>query len=302
VKNIGKKFSGSKGWHILVPSKSFPEEINGVKTKDMFPEWPRIISMYITEKTKQKLIEKITKLTNPSKYVKDFEAPKQVMPDIILVSSRHLFRMPYSLHEKTALASVVIDKDEISKFQLTDANPMKIKPQNFIPSSKKDEAKELLVQSLDWYKENKETKETPKNFNFKPVKLDKISTQNFPPCIKKILNGVEDGKKRSLFSLINLLRSVGMEKEELEKLIDDWNKKNNPPLKKGYIISQLSWSYRNKPIMPPNCKEFYQGIGVCMPDDFCKLTKNPVNYVIKNTLIQDKNTKDTTNFKKKKKL
>src|SRR3989338_8403883 len=58
--------------------------------------------------------EKITKLTIGSKYVKDFSASEKVMPDIILVSSRHLFRMPYSLHEKTALASIVIDENKIS--------------------------------------------------------------------------------------------------------------------------------------------------------------------------------------------
>ena len=57
--------------------------------------------------------------------------------------------------------------------------------------------------------------------------------------------------------------------------------KNEIPLKKGYIKSQLSWAYRKKPILPPNCKEFYQGIAVCTPDDFCKLVKNPVNYVVR---------------------
>src|SRR5690606_27815409 len=32
--------------------------------------------------------------------------------DLVLVSPRHLFRMPYSLHEKTALASIVISPEE----------------------------------------------------------------------------------------------------------------------------------------------------------------------------------------------
>jgi DNA primase large subunit len=33
--------------------------------------------------------------------------------------------------------------------------------------------------------------------------------------------------------------------------------------------------------MPQNCKEFYEGMGVCQPDDFCKLIKNPVNYLVR---------------------
>ena len=72
-----------------------------------------------------------------------------------------------------------------------------------------------------------------------------------------------------------------MNKEEMEKKIYDWNQKNTPPLKKGYIDSQLSWAYKKKPIMPPNCREFYCNLGVCMQDNLCATIKNPVNYTIK---------------------
>ena len=47
IKNIGIKFSGSKGFHIIIPWKSFPKEINEIKTSTMFPEYPRIIVQYI---------------------------------------------------------------------------------------------------------------------------------------------------------------------------------------------------------------------------------------------------------------
>ena len=91
-----------------------------------------------------------------------------------------------------------------------------------------------------------------------------------------------------MFVLINLFRSVGIDRKELEKRIEDWNKKNNPLLKQGYIKSQLNWSYRKKPVMPPNCKEYYQGIGVCDPDNFCRLVKNPVNYVVRKSFQSNK--------------
>ena len=291
IKNFGIKFSGSKGFHLIIPWKAFPKEINEVSTADKFPEYPRIITQYIIEKTKSQLIEKVSDLERPSEYVSDFEAPKEVMPDLILVSPRHLFRTPYSLHEKTALASVVLTEDELEKFQLPDASPLKVKIKNFLPDSEEGEASELLMQALDWHKETFQTKEEKKKFDFKPIKLDKLSEQNFPPCVKKILQGVGDGRKRSLFVLINLFRSVGMENDELEKRIEDWNKKNKVALKQGYIKSQLSWAYRKKPIMPSNCKEFYQGIGVCAPDDFCKLIKNPVNYVVRKNFIANRQEK-----------
>ena len=90
-----------------------------------------------------------------------------------------------------------------------------------------------------------------------------------------------------------------MDRDELEKRIYDWNKKNEVGLKEGYIKSQLSWSYKKKPVMPPNCKEFYQGIGVCEPDSFCGRIKNPVGYTIKKNFLGNRNSKNKDNFKKK---
>jgi DNA primase large subunit len=131
--------------------------------------------------------------------------------------------------------------------------------------------------------------------------LEGITDSQFPPCVKKICEGVSDGKKRGLFALINLFRSIGMDKDEFEKRIYGWNEKNENPLKKGYIHSQLLWCYKKKPIMPPNCKEFYQGIGVCEPDNFCKFVKNPVNYIIKKNFKQTNSKKKSSTkiFKKK---
>ncbi|MCK9596849.1 hypothetical protein M0R19_06690 [Candidatus Pacearchaeota archaeon] len=298
IKNVGIKFSGSKGFHIILPWKAFPKEVNGVQTKDMFPEWPRIITKYIMAKTKDYLISEVTKLSSPNKYIKDFQAPKEVIPDLVLIAPRHLFRMPYSLHEKTALASVVIDKNKISDFQPKDADPLKIEIKNFVPECKEGEAARLLIQALDWSKENS-PKEEKKNFEFKPIQITDRSEKNFPPCIKKILEGINDGKKRSVFALINFFRSIGTEKDELEKILYSWNEKNQPPLQSGYIKAQISWALKRKPTLPTNCMEFYQGIGVCSSDELCSKIKNPVNYVVKkNFKINNYNKqKKKDNFK-----
>src|SRR3989338_5108527 len=118
----------------------------------MFPEWARIIVKYITFQIKSQLIKKISEMENVSKYVKDHQVSEKVMPDIILVSPRHLFRTPYSLHEKTALASIVLDSKKISSFDFKDADPLKAEVKEFMPDVKEGEAKELLMQALDWYK------------------------------------------------------------------------------------------------------------------------------------------------------
>ena len=383
LKNIGVKFSGSKGWHILIPWKTFPKELRGEPTKDLFPEVPRIIVNYIkfmAEKELKKILPKdfhqqfegvdikrgikcmeCNEIVNEYNYVtfsckcgrgeykkflkgeviKEFNCPEykcgekliikeervyyechkcklnskenpdkfsktieedlfELMGlDIILVSPRHLFRMPYSLHEKTSLASVVINSDEVSDFQPKDADPLKVKVKNFLPESKKEEATELLREALDWNKESNYMER--KKFDFKPVVLKNLSEKNFPPSIQRILKGMSDGRKRALFILINLFRSVGMDKDELEKRIYGWNKENKVPLKEGYIKAQISWSYRNKIVPPPNFdKDYYKGIGIIPTEEEIRY-KNPVSYVIKKSFNFEKKkspVKEIRNFKK----
>jgi len=242
---------------------------------------------------------KITSEKNPDNFSKSVEIDLYDLMglDIILVSPRHLFRMPYSLHEKTSLASVVLTKEEISDFQPKDANPIKVKIRDFIPNSKEGEASELLIQALDWYKED-DKEDYEKKLDFKPIKIENLSDKNFPPSIQKILQGIEDGRKRALFILINLFRSIGMDKEEFEKRIYDWNKKNKIPLKEGYVKSQISWSYRNKVVPPPNFdKDYYKGIGIIPTEEELRF-KNPVNYVVKKTFRKSDKTKKTKATKK----
>jgi hypothetical protein len=230
---------------------------------------------------------KINSIDNPENFSEEEKDLYTLMGlDLILVSPRHLFRMPYSLHEKTSLASVVIDPKEIDKFTFRDAEPLRMKVKNFMPESEENEAAELVMQALDWAKsagvdKELEQKASGKYENFKPVKIKNLKDEDFPPTIKKILEGVRDGKKRALFVLINFFRSVGMDKEEMEKRIFEWNEKNEVALRRAYINAQLSWSYNHKTIPPPNFdKDHYKGIGIIPTDEEMRY-KNPVNYTIK---------------------
>lgn len=286
IRNFGVKFSGSKGFHIIVPWKAFPKQLARQETKNMFPEWPRIIVSYIREMINKKLIEAISDITTKERksYVKDKEEAKKVIPDLILVSPRHLFRAPYSLHEK-GLVSVVLDEEEIKNFQPKMADPLRIKVKNFYPQPEKDEAQELLISALDWYKQEKEEIRDKKR-KFQEVKIDK-SKIIFPPCILNIMKGLQDGRKRALFILLNYFRSLGLDFEEIEKKIEEWNKKNPKLLKQGYINSQLQWHKRQKKVLPPNCdKIYYKDIGICEKDELCSKIKNPVNYTVKMSRIK----------------
>ncbi|MDE1848925.1 MAG: hypothetical protein KGH55_02745 [Nanoarchaeota archaeon] len=293
VRNVGIKFSGSKGFHLIVPWKSLPKEINGIKTSDMFPEWARIVTQFLTESIKNELVDKITELSRPNKYIRDFQVSGEVMPDLILVSPRHLFRMPYSLHEKTSRASIVLSENELKDFQPLDADPMKAIVRKFLPDSDEGEASRLFLEALDWYKGKSGKKQTGENSaaEFKPVKFEKLSDEMFPPSIRKILLGIKDGRKRALFILINLFRFINMDKEEMEKRLFEWNKKNSSPLNEGYVTTQLSWSFRKPPVMPPNFdKDYYKGIGIVPTPEELAL-KNPVSYMVKKNFKKEAKNK-----------
>jgi len=210
--------------------------------------------------------------------------------------------MPYSLHEKTSLSSIVIDKDKVEDFQIKDAKPFKSEIKNFYPDSKPEEAKDLLLQALDWNEQKlkeesiiQEKKEkvtanpslTPPSNKpkgeFKKIEIPNPSEDIYPPQIKLLLAGVkQDGRKRALMILISFFKSLGVPDQEVEKKIYDWNELNYQPIKKGYIISQLSWYRKNPTRMPPNFNNsIYKDLGVDKPDQLALQTKNPVSYAVK---------------------
>ena len=174
-----------------------------------------------------------------------------------------------------------------------------------MPEAVSGEASELLREALDWYKvQNPDSEKNEKSEkDFKPIVLSEISEKNFPPSIKQILLGLKgDGIKRALFIIMSFFRSIGMDREEIEKILNDWNKKNETPLREGYITSQLISSYKGKSIPPPNYnKDHYKAIGIIPTEEELRY-KNPVSYMVKKTLhsspdVKKRESKD--NFKNK---
>jgi hypothetical protein len=387
IKNIGVKFSGSKGFHILIPYKAFPQFLADRETKNQFPEWPRIIAEYIFNLIKEPMNKEIMKLTSReeleskgelisehicpkcervaekkiiSKYLcpnfkcrstmtsmksnrkklrcpscngdmdkiseeeiffcenckintakleesissfggekrkieKEFKKEETTKSqsdsvDVVLVSSRHLFRAPYSLHEKTSLASIPIKTEEIEKFKPSDADPLKIKNIiSYMPDSQKGEAKELLTQALDWAE-----KKEPKSKKYEGTGIDlkglTITEEMYPPEIKKILQGIKnDGRKRALSILLSFFTSLEFPEDFIEEKISEWNIKNYLPLKQGYIKSQISWYLKNKRLPPNYDKPIYKEFGIRGPPE--PGIKNPINYTIKMAMIAKKNQK-----------
>lgn len=308
VKNYSIKFSGNHGLHIAVPFEAFPKNVNDINIKDYFPDGVRVISMYLKEMMKDLLSARLLSRWNISDIAKSvnrnseelvvngkFDPFKAVDIDSVLISNRHLFRCAYSINEKSGLVSIPIK--DIKDFNIEDAKPENVKTNlKFLDleNVNKDEAKELLIQAFDWASKNKkpEVRKIERNYEISKVA---VKPEFFPPCITKLIGGVKsDGRKRGVFILCNFLSSVGWSYENMEEFLLDWNKRNNEPLRDGYIKSQVSWFRRqNKKVLPPNCENpnYYKSMGIKCEDSICNLCKNPVNYVYRAIKIKEQNKK-----------
>ena len=204
--------------------------------------------------------------------------------DTLLISSRHMYRMPYSMHEKSGLVSVPIDSSKIMKFSKDQAVAEKVKVGDHLfmdrSDARQNEAEKLFIAAYDFGKmQTTEAKklESKSIGAFEEIE-GKIPQQYFPPCIKKILEGVEDGRKRALFVLINFLGSCNYGYEEIEAMVKDWNNRNKEPLPHLYISSQLSYNrQKSGKALPPNCSNvgYYKELGIeCTPE--CGRCSNPV--------------------------
>ncbi|HLC32703.1 MAG TPA: hypothetical protein VJJ82_02665 [Candidatus Nanoarchaeia archaeon] len=327
IKCISVKFSGNHGFHIGVPFETFPEFVNynGKETpvKNLFPEGPRKIASYLQGMISDVLAKRLLELDSPTliaqksgKTVEEIIKGGRLDPfavlaiDTVLIASRHLYRMPYSLNEKSGLVSVVIHPEDILKFDRSMAVPEKVVPTITFLERKKaipHEAKNLFVQAFDakvvTTVQVEHNRLTGERKDFEPI-ASAIPEQFFPPCIQKIAGGLVDGKKRALLILINFLGSCGWDASAIEKYVTEWNKKNTDPLRDNYVQGQLRYIKTQKKL-PPNCDNpaYMKGILVCDPDGFCPKIKNPANYAIqRQRLAAWMAERDANKGKRKKKV
>lgn len=281
------KFSGSRGFHIAISYEAFPEKIDFKETSKRYPEIPQTITEYLREEIKEQLLEELIALEGGvSSLVKTIPSVSELSPyEFVEIekgwSNRHLFRMPFSLHHKKWLVSVPLSFEDLKHFKLEDAKTESVKTNVNFLTNKKEEATELLLKALDW--KSKQPKEVIKEVKIGGKTKKPIAEEHFPPCIKLILSGLKDGRKRSLFTLITFLRNMNWKQEDIEKRINEWNMKNSQPLSERFVKSQLKWHFRqNRILIPANCTSslFYEDIGICKPDKICELKKikNPINY------------------------
>jgi hypothetical protein len=198
--------------------------------------------------------------------------------DTLLISSRHMYRAPYSMHEKSGKISIPIYPKEVMTFEKENANPEML---NFnhvfldVSRAEKEEGRVLIVQAFD-YQDTSVKFTEPKKYE---LPEEAIPEEYFALSIKKGLQGLKDGRKRFLFILINFLMTVGWTHPKIVERVADWNQQNSEPLKENYVQSQLNYSKTKKPVPPPNYNTgYYRDLGIADKEAIMLKYKNPVTY------------------------
>ncbi len=304
IRNYSVKFTGGTGFHVGVPWESMPKKIDYKPALSLFPGLPRAICLYLKEYCRDELEKALLKLDSEEKLAEqakiklgELQTKEGINPfklvdiDAVLISPRHLFRMPYSLNIKSMLASLPVKPSDVASFERRDAEPSKLKAVlGFLNSGAEEEAGTLVAEAMDWQLKNK--KSIGQAAQRAEIKFSRaVEPEHFPPCIKLIMQGLQDGRKRSTFILANFLSSAGWKWDAIERALFEWNSKNTPPLAENLIRATIRSNRgriesQGRGLLPPACKNegWYESIGVCFPDSICgagKSVKNPANYPVR---------------------
>ncbi|MDY6788445.1 MAG: hypothetical protein SVV03_00630, partial [Candidatus Nanohaloarchaea archaeon] len=278
--NISVKFSGNRGFHIGMRSQMFPDKIGGKETASQYPELPQAIVKYLRSRIEDDLSEKFVDIEPELEEEIEDEGPFEIADVENDWGKRHLFRLPYSVNEKSWLVSKPIEIGEIRGFKKADAKMEEIDEiKKFMDSYEEGQAADLAVQALDWISQRDKEEESGKKTKEEDYDIpeNSLSKEYFPPPIKKLLKGLEDGRKRALFILATFMRHVGYSWDAVEKEIWDWNDRNKEPLRDNYIKSQLQWHRNQEDVrMPPNfgSKGWYKDLGVIDEEEDRKMLEN----------------------------
>ncbi|HSU73070.1 MAG TPA: hypothetical protein VLJ21_04450, partial [Candidatus Binatia bacterium] len=276
------------------------------------PDGPRKIAAYLAHFIKPRLAEELLKFHDIAEIKRRvnktqeqlvqnnvFDPFKVLSIDTVLIAPRHLYRMPYSLNEKSGLVSVPIHPDRILAFDKASAKPELVTPnETYIRREQavKNEASKLFIKAFDFVA--KSSMQKAERDEYQPRKEFDVPTQAlsenlFPPCIKLASQGMKDGKKRALFAIVNFLTSVGWDYDKISEWLKEWNKRNPEPLSDTIIEGHVRYHKQaKKKMLPPNCRQFWEELGICKPDGLCNRIKNPVSYATRKAWMLNRQTEE----------
>lgn len=213
--NIQIFFSGSKGYHIIIPHEVFGIE----PSKDLNDRYKLIA----TE-------------------LKSYTITKSI--DTRIYDSKRLFREPNTINTKTGLYKVHMSLDQVRNFSYNDLLERAKSPQSIIEANKEYNIKadEALNRMVDELKERQK-----KTINHK-VARQMLQNKELLPCVKYILqNGAQKGgRNNTAMALASALFQRNENKEYVEQIMDTWNKsKLDEPLPERELELTVRSAFNN---------------------------------------------------------
>ena len=213
--NIQIFFSGSKGYHIIIPYEVFGIE----PSKDLNDRYKLIV----TE-------------------LKSYTITKSI--DTRIYDSKRLFREPNTINTKTGLYKVYMTIDQVRDFSYDDLINRAKTPQAIIEPNKEynpkaDEALNAMVNEL---KERQK-----KTINHK-VARQMLQNKELLPCVKYILqNGAQKGgRNNTAMALASALFQRNEDRAYVEQIMDTWNRtKLDEPLPERELELTVRSAFNN---------------------------------------------------------
>ncbi|MDY6769013.1 MAG: hypothetical protein SVW02_02810, partial [Candidatus Nanohaloarchaea archaeon] len=126
IGNVSVKFSGNRGFHLGVRQEAFPDRVHGQPLAEWYPDLPRTIVSFLRDRLRDRLAERFVDHDRSVKSVV-YEDGEPTPYDLVDIENdwgdRHLFRLPYSVNEKSWLVSLPLEPtaEAIMVFEKPDA-------------------------------------------------------------------------------------------------------------------------------------------------------------------------------------
>jgi hypothetical protein len=214
-------FSGSKGFHIVIPYQIFGLRPNR--------------DLNIKNKMLAKLVAKQCNSNNI---------------DLSIYDRRRLFRLPNSINSKSGLYKIPINYETLKTITLNElielaSNPaidkdIFLKP-DFIPKSASHY--KLVYSMID---KKKEYKKNLRNDNAKKKITIPKKRRPLLPCVVNLLKtGTTEGSRNmTAIAMASSIMQSGISRDDTEKVMIDWNMLNDPPLSEQELVTTITSAYR----------------------------------------------------------
>ena len=175
VENYLLKFSGRRGFHLIIPSLS----LDIFQPGESRLAYPKLAVML-------------------AKFFEAVICEPEVKIDLSVYKPRQLMRAPYSYHEKTGLLSIPVD-DPLD-FRMEEAKPENAEIQQFYARSRPGECRKLLEAVREWFKSQDRNEPGLKILSYGKVKEG--SKKGYGWIERLLEKPVDDGRHRLLWLVI----------------------------------------------------------------------------------------------------